>query len=101
MVVHELVTNAAKYGALSRSQGRVFVRWKIEQQPGREPFLQLVWRETGGPRVTPPLEKGFGTSTIRDLLAYELGGKVALRFEPEGVVCTIELPCTKAVSSPA
>jgi len=99
MVVHELATNAAKYGALSRSRGRVYVRWKLEPGAAGELHLKLAWREEGGPRVAPPVREGFGTSTIRNLLAYELGGEVNLRFEPSGVVCTIALPVSAAVSS--
>jgi two-component sensor histidine kinase len=99
MVVHELATNAAKYGALSRSHGRIIVRWTIEPGAGGEPCLTLVWREDGGPHVVPPAHEGFGTSTIRNLLSYELDGDVRLRFEPAGVVCTITLPAAAAVSS--
>jgi two-component sensor histidine kinase/integral membrane sensor domain MASE1 len=101
MVVHELATNAAKYGALSRSHGRVFVRWKVAPGTGGEQVLTLVWREEGGPRVVPPSHEGFGTSTIRNLLAYELGAEVNLRFEPSGVVCTITVPASAAISSTA
>jgi two-component sensor histidine kinase len=99
MVVHELATNAAKYGALSRSHGRIAVRWSIEPGPGGAPCLVLIWKEDGGPRVVPPAHEGFGTSTIRNLLPYELGGDVRLRFEPDGVVCTIEVPVSSAVLS--
>ena len=99
MVVHELATNAAKYGALSRSHGRVLVRWTVEPGAGGEQCLNLVWSEGGGPRVMPPEREGFGTSTIRNLLAYELGGDVSLRFEPAGVVCAITLPVSATVVS--
>ncbi len=101
MVVHELATNAAKYGALSRSHGRIFVRWNIAPGVSGEPVLTLVWREQGGPRVVPPSREGFGTSTIRNLLAYELGAEVNLRFEPAGLVCMIAVPASAAVASTA
>jgi two-component sensor histidine kinase len=87
MVVHELATNAAKYGALSRPGGRISVRWG--HSPAR--VLKIEWEETGGPRVAAPAREGYGSSVIRDLLAYELGGRVNLIFEPDGVRCTIEL----------
>ncbi|HEY0085499.1 MAG TPA: sensor histidine kinase, partial [Allosphingosinicella sp.] len=87
--LHELCTNAAKYGALSRAEGRVRVGWSAKG--GR---LQLEWRETGGPPVEAPSRRGFGTRMIERGLASELGGKVEIAFEPAGVVCRIdaELP---------
>ena len=87
--LHELCTNAAKYGALSRADGRVRVGWSAKG--GR---LQLEWRETGGPPVEAPTRRGFGTRMIERGLASELGGKVEIAFEPAGVVCRIdaELP---------
>lgn len=99
MVVHELATNAAKYGALSRSEGRVHVRWNVVQGAGGEDLLALTWREEGGPQTVPPERDGFGTSTIRNLLHYELGGDVVLRFEPAGVMCSILLPAAVTISS--
>lgn len=97
MVVHELATNAAKYGALSRSHGRVVVHWTIKTGADGAQWLTIVWREDGGPRVAPPDREGFGMSTIRDLLSYELGGRVKLRFEPVGLLCTIALPAETTV----
>jgi two-component sensor histidine kinase len=87
MVIHELATNAAKYGALSQPGGRVSVRWR--HSPARA--LRIEWKETGGPEVTAPAREGYGSSVIRELLAYELGGRVDLIFEADGVRCTIEL----------
>ena len=94
MVFHELSTNAAKYGALSQSGGRVSVRWTVvaEHTPGAT--LRIEWQETGGPEVVVPVRKGYGTSVIRDLLVYEPGGRVDLVFSPGGVRCTIQLPAT-------
>ena len=92
MVLHELVTNAAKYGALSAQIGRVLIRW--ERRINRHARFPLVveWREIGGPSVVVPKNSGFGTSTIRDLVPYEFGGKVDLAFAPSGVQCRLELP---------
>src|SRR5215471_16983834 len=92
MVLHELVTNAAKYGALSAQIGRVLIRW--ERRINRHVRFPLVveWREIGGPSVVVPKNSGFRTSTIRDLVPYEFGGKVDLAFAPSGVQCRLELP---------
>jgi two-component sensor histidine kinase len=91
MVLHELATNAAKYGALSTKQGRVSIRW--EQRLNGHPLrLVLEWQEFGGPPVVAPGKAGFGTTTIRDLIPYEFGGSVDLEFVSTGVQCRMELP---------
>jgi two-component sensor histidine kinase len=90
MVVHELATNAAKHGALSTQSGRVSVRWN-HQFNGSE-SLVLVWQETGGPKVETPKRSGFGTSIVRELIPYELGGAVDFLFAPEGIQCRLEIP---------
>jgi two-component sensor histidine kinase len=93
MVVHELTTNAAKYGALSRPGGRVSVRWAVSPDHSPGTVLKVQWNETGGPQLAAaPTREGYGSGVIRDLLPYELGGRVDLGFAPEGVHCTIELP---------
>jgi PAS domain S-box-containing protein len=91
MVLHELTTNAAKYGALSTQQGRVSVHWGWRSSGGEPATLRLEWHERGGPVVTVPDQPGYGTSVIRDLIPYELGGLVDFDFTAEGVCCTIEL----------
>ncbi|HEX8379323.1 MAG TPA: sensor histidine kinase, partial [Allosphingosinicella sp.] len=85
MALHELGTNAAKYGALSVEGGRVSISW--EQAGDR---LRLEWRESGGPPVEPPSRRGFGSRLIERGLAADLGGTAALRFEPAGLRCEIE-----------
>jgi PAS domain S-box-containing protein len=92
MVLHELVTNAAKYGALTTPTGRVRVRWGWQPNGASQGHLRLEWQEMGGPGVPPCNRSGYGTSVIRELLPYELGGKVDFRFAPEGVRCTLEIP---------
>jgi two-component sensor histidine kinase/GAF domain-containing protein len=87
LALHELATNAAKYGALSVPAGRVAVAWALE---GRR--LRLTWRERGGPPVAPPGRKGFGSRLIERGLARELGGEARLTFAPEGVVCEVVAP---------
>jgi PAS domain S-box-containing protein len=92
MVLHELVTNAAKYGALSTPNGRVSVRWDQLSNPNGLDQLVLEWNETGGPPVVVSTRAGYGTSVIRDLIPYELGGTVDLSFASGGVRCRIEIP---------
>src|SRR5262249_51359230 len=89
-VLHELATNAAKYGALSTNEGRVSIRWH-RRPNGHPPRMVLEWQEIDGPPVVAPGKISFGTSTIRDLIPYEFGGKVDLVFAPEGVRCRLEL----------
>jgi PAS domain S-box-containing protein len=90
-VLHELATNAAKYGALSTSGGRVSVRWHRLSNGGSPFKLRLEWREEGGPAVASRCGAGYGTSIIRDLIPYELGGTAKLVLDPNGVYCTIEV----------
>jgi len=89
MVLHELVTNASKYGALSIPEGRVSVSWECRSSGDAATVLIIMWRETGGPPVAAPSQKGYGTSLICDLIPHELGGTVDLVFLREGVFCTI------------
>ena len=91
MALHELTTNALKYGALSLPQGRIEVSWKTVDCDA-QPWLHLCWQELDGPLVQAPSSRGFGTRLIASGLAYELDGKVALDFAPTGVRCLVELP---------
>lgn len=88
LILHELATNAAKYGSLSRPDGRVGVIWSIVGT-GDETAFRLVWTERGGPPVTPPSRKGFGSRLIERGLA---GGSAQTDYAPEGVTCTLEAP---------
>ena len=99
MVLHELVTNAAKYGALSSPAGRISVRWNWAPNDTHPTCLVMEWRELDGPKVAVPSQRGYGTNLIRDLIPYEIGGKVDLLFEPEGVRCRIELPLERILWS--
>jgi two-component sensor histidine kinase len=92
MVFHELVTNAAKYGALSCPHGQVSVHWKRLLNGAEHPRLTITWQEAGGPPVAAPTRGGYGTGLIRDLIPYELGGTVQLEYPAGGALCTIELP---------
>jgi PAS domain S-box-containing protein len=92
IVLHELVTNASKYGALTTPQGRISVHWDWLRD-GHVPWrLRLDWIETGGPPIVAPGEAGYGTGAIRNLVPYELKGAVDLEFAAEGVRCRIDLP---------
>ena len=93
--MHELATNAAKYGALS-ANGAVSVTWQKPTANNGTTTLTVVWQEFDGPPVKPPRQSGFGTSLIRDLIPHELGGRVELVFEPDGVRCHIDIPLASA-----
>jgi PAS domain S-box-containing protein len=86
LALHELQTNALKYGALSRESGTVSLSWRPVPQ-GR---LEILWQESGGPAVVPPLRRGFGTLMLEQGLASELKGTTMLDFQPDGLVCRIE-----------
>jgi two-component sensor histidine kinase len=91
MVLHELTTNAAKYGAFSNQLGRVSVQWEWSNY-GSQDRLIIEWLELGGPPVLAPSQPGYGTGIIRDLIPFELGGAVELSFAPEGARCCLEIP---------
>src|SRR5215471_2228880 len=91
MVLHELTTNAAKYGALSSRTGRVSVRWHLLRN-GSPDGLAIEWQEIDGPPVPAPSRSSYGSSIIRDLIPFELGGAVELSFPPGGTRCRLEIP---------
>jgi two-component sensor histidine kinase len=92
MVLHELTTNAAKYGALSTRNGRVSIRWDEQPNGHSRSHLVFEWQEIGGPPVEAPDKPSYGTTTIRDLIPYEFGGTVDLVLASDGVRCRLELP---------
>jgi PAS domain S-box-containing protein len=92
MVLHELATNAAKYGALSNCHGRVSVHWRRSSHDHSSGKLLLEWRETGGPPIAASNSPGYGTSVICDLIPYELGGAVDYELASTGVRCRLEIP---------
>src|SRR5262245_1257804 len=91
MVLHELTTNAAKHGAFTNRSGRVVLRWWWLQNGSHGP-LAIEWQEIGGPPVLAPSRSGYGTSIVRELIPYELGGKVDLAFAAEGLRCRLRIP---------
>ncbi|WP_439374064.1 sensor histidine kinase [Bradyrhizobium sp. PMVTL-01] len=88
MIVHEIATNAAKYGALSNETGRVTLDWEIIAETPK-PRLRLIWTEMGGPPVTAPVRRGFGSRLIERSARDQLGGEATVDFLPRGVVCTV------------
>ncbi|GAC1337710.1 MAG: hypothetical protein NVSMB18_03010 [Acetobacteraceae bacterium] len=93
LVLYELATNAVKYGALSNESGRVTVRWRIERG-GQEAMLVFEWRESGGPAVTPPDRRGFGSRLIG--LGLVGAGNVVVRYEPAGFEADMRAPLARA-----
>ncbi|WGD49934.1 sensor histidine kinase [Bradyrhizobium sp. CB1650] len=91
MIVHEIATNAAKYGALSNETGRVTLDWEVLADTPK-PHLRLIWAEAGGPPVTTPVQRGFGSRLIERSARDQLGGEATVDFLPRGVVYTIS--CT-------
>jgi two-component sensor histidine kinase len=91
LAMHELSTNAIKYGAWSNDHGIVAIDWTVEDF-GNGRRVRIEWREHGGPAVIEPARRGFGSRLIERGLSGEMGAQVALRFEPEGVHCRIEAP---------
>jgi two-component sensor histidine kinase len=88
MIVHEIATNAAKYGALSNETGRVTLDWEVVADAPK-PRLRLIWAEIGGPPVTAPVQLGFGSRLIERSARDQLGGEATVDFLPRGVVCTV------------
>lgn len=89
MIIHELSTNALKYGALSVAEGRVAITWSIDTENQR---FHLEWRESGGPPVVEPTKRNFGSRFIQTALPGQLKGEARLLFESTGVVCDINIP---------
>ena len=94
LALHELATNAAKYGALSSPDGHVFVSWIVRREEA-----VLDWVESGGPPVAPPRRRGFGSTVVERGLSYELGGRSTLNFDPAGLRCVVTIPLRQLVDS--
>jgi len=97
LAIHELATNAAKYGALTASGGRVAVGWR----PASDGGVELSWIETGGPLVEQPTKRGFGSTLIERALSMETGGRAIVHYMRTGVVCDIFLPASSVTYSDA
>ncbi|WP_395665682.1 HWE histidine kinase domain-containing protein [Methylocella sp.] len=93
MALHELSTNATKYGALSGPGGRVSIAWRVEKDDNAEPVFLLSWTERGGPPVAPPQRAGFGTTVVDRVVGRALRGAAKLDFAPEGLAWVLRAPC--------
>lgn len=87
MVLHELATNAIKYGALSTLTGKLLIDWAL-----KDGMVEIVWREVGGPEVVQPSRRGFGSRLLTEAVPRQLGGRVDLAFEKSGLLCVIVVP---------
>jgi two-component sensor histidine kinase len=102
LTVHELATNAAKYGALSVPDGLVRVSWSTDtlNESGERQFV-FTWQESGGPLVSEPTRKGFGSRLITRVLAADFEGEVRIEYRPEGVVCILASPAAVVMNDAA
>ena len=95
LALHELATNAQKYGSLSDPDGQVSIRWQFCEEASK---LRLVWQERGGPEVRPPQRSGFGRAMLETVVGQALEGDVTLSFPPKGVRCVIVIPSAQVTS---
>ena len=96
MIFHELATNAAKYGALHTPEGRILIDWALADQRARK--LKLSWREMGGPKVTAPDRRGFGSRLIERNIRHDLAGEIDLVYAPDGLIAELTVPLDRTAS---
>ncbi len=97
MVVHELATNAGKYGALSNDTGKVSISWSLSDNTPDDQVFRMSWREQGGPRLKPPEKKGFGTTVSVTMAQHELSGTINTEFKPEGFEWHLTCPADRVL----
>jgi PAS domain S-box-containing protein len=97
MALHELTVNAIRHGALRDPDGRLEVSWAVEESPAG-PVLHWTWNEHDGPPVALPTREGFGTELLRKLLTYQVGAKVDLTFDPDGLRVTVAMPLSRSAT---
>jgi len=97
LVLHELATNAAKFGALTKPEGRIAVDWQLDEELVDPRRFRITWRETGGPAVAPPQKTGFGHELISSLPEHELDAAVTLEYLPGGLFWSIDMPASGVV----
>jgi two-component sensor histidine kinase len=102
MILHELFTNSAKYGALSSGEGTVKISWRLDKAEEFQSYVTLSWTETGGPTVSSPAAEGYGTRMIRTATALELKGTAELEYAPEGFRGQVRFPhrCSPPTTQP-
>ncbi len=98
LALHELATNASKYGALSVPEGKVVVQWELASSGGRRRF-RMTWRESGGPIVTEPTHRGFGRQVIQQVTAQALAGQATHEFLRDGIRWTLDIPAALVLST--
>ena len=94
LALHELVTNSAKYGALSTLSGRLNLKWEIERD-----VLRMVWEERDGPLVEKPASRGFGTRSVIAAIESQLGGQAEFDWRAEGLICRLSVPLTPEIAT--
>jgi PAS domain S-box-containing protein len=99
LALHELATNAAKYGALSVSGGYVSLGWWVVEGAGEENVFSLIWKEVGGPPVIPPNKKGFGDIVMNRLVTASLSGEASLDYDSDGVKWTVRIPVSQILQT--
>jgi two-component sensor histidine kinase len=97
LALHELTTNAVKYGALSSPDGEVFISWAIEPDPGG-PVLRLNWMEHGGPHVAQPKRSGFGQVVLKQMVEQALSATTTIEYAPAGVKWSMRAPASRALN---
>src|SRR6202043_214733 len=95
LALHELVTNSAKYGALSTLSGRLSIKWEIQAD-----MLRMVWEERDGPVVEKPASRGFGTRSVIASIESQLGGQAEFDWRSEGLICRLSVPLTREAATP-
>ena len=100
MAIHELVSNAARFGALSVPDGHVDLSWDLDLEGGDQPALELLWQESKGPRIEEIGRRGFGSRLIEEAIARELSGEIELDLSPGGAACRMRLPLSRKVMVP-
>jgi two-component sensor histidine kinase len=97
MIIHELATNAAKFGALSVPEGRILIDWGVRDQ--RDRHLRLSWREIDGPKVTLPDRRGFGSRLIERNIRHDLAGEIDLVYAKDGFIAELTVPLDRTPGS--
>ena len=101
LALHELVTNSAKYGALSTLAGRLKITWELRSDALQLDALQLTWEERGGPPVEKPVSRGFGTRSVIASIETQLGGKAEFDWLNEGLTCRLFVPLSRSTAREA